>query len=88
MENMSNKEEENNKEMKRCTQTHRVMYVTGVVTLTTPWGYGLAAGVWNFQPLGQVLFLPVAVFPVLKQVCTTAFVLQTSQHHMVQFTII
>jgi hypothetical protein len=64
------------------------VYVAGVVTLTTLWGYSLAAGVRNLQPLGQVLFLPVAVLPVLKQVCATAFVLQTSQQDLLQFAII
>jgi hypothetical protein len=54
------------------------MYVAGVVTLTTLWGDGFAARVWNLQPFGQVLFLPEAVLPVFKQVCTTALVLQTT----------
>jgi hypothetical protein len=49
-----------------------------MVTLTTLWGDGLAAGVWNLQPLGQVFLLPAAVPPVFKQVCTAALVLQTA----------
>jgi hypothetical protein len=54
------------------------MYVAWVVTFTTLWSNGLAAGVWNLQPLGQVFLLPAAVTPVFKLVRTTAFVLQTA----------